>query len=238
MNKLYNELAPEWYQLFTPLHGYEEEADSYHRIIGEHIEPAPETMLELGSGAGHVAYYFRQWYRMTLTDLSSRMLAISRQVNPDCGHYPGDMRTLRLNQTFDAVFIHDAIMYMVCEQDLKQVFETARVHCRAGGFVLVSPDCIAETFEASTDHGGEDADGRGLRYLSWTHDPDPADSTYTVDYACLMRHADGRMEVAHDRHTEGVFPRDTWLRLLEEAGFAPLAIPDAFGRVNFLGRKP
>jgi hypothetical protein len=31
--------------------------------------------------------------------------------------------------------------------------------------------------------------------------------------------------VEHDRHVEGLFPRATWLRLLEETGFAARAVP-------------
>ncbi len=33
----------------------------------------------------------------------------SRELNPDCEHVLGDMRTLRLGRTFDAVFVHDAV---------------------------------------------------------------------------------------------------------------------------------
>ena len=40
------------------------------------------------------------------------MLELSRTLNPDCEHLEGDMRTLRLGRTFDAVLIHDAVMYM------------------------------------------------------------------------------------------------------------------------------
>ena len=70
------------------------------------------------------------------------------------------------------------------------------------------------------DHGGTDApDGRGVRYLEWTVDPDPTDSWITTDYAFLFRHADGSVETAHETHRTGLFERTTWLRLLTEAGF-------------------
>jgi hypothetical protein len=43
-----------------------------------------------------------------------------------------------------------------------------------------------------TDEGGQDGrDGRGLRYLEWTWDPDSTDDTYIVDYAFLLREASG-----------------------------------------------
>jgi hypothetical protein len=66
------------------------------------------------------------------------MLVISKKLNPECEHYLGDMKTLRLNKTFDAVFIHDAIMYMVSENELEQALLSAFIHCKAGGMALIT----------------------------------------------------------------------------------------------------
>lgn len=237
MTKLYHELAG-WYQLLTPVHEYLDEAERYHQFFQTKLQPAPHTILELGCGAGHVAYHLKQWYTITLSDISESMLAISKKLNPDCEHFPGDMRGLRLNRYFDVVYIHDAIMYMISEDDLKQTMQTAFVHCRPGGIVLIAPDYIKETFRPVTDHGGSDRDGRGLRYLEWTKDPDPDDCTYTVDYAYLIKDSDGSLRVEHDLHVEGLFSEATWLKLLTEAGFDAATLPDHFETTNFLGCKP
>ena len=65
---------------------------------------------------------------------------------------------------------------------------------------------------------------RGLRYLEWTWDPDPTDSTYVVDYAYLLREGDQPMRVEHDRHIEGLFARAEWLGLLANVGFTPQVV--------------
>lgn len=84
---------------------------------------------------------------------------------------------------------------------------------------MFAPDHIRETFQPHTDRGGHDGEGRVPRYLEWSTDPDPADTTYQVDYAYLL-HEDGQPpRVEHDRHIEGLFSRATWLTLLGEAGF-------------------
>jgi hypothetical protein len=171
------------------------------------------------------------------------MLAVSAALNPECEHVAGDMRSVRLGRVFDCVFIHDAIDYITNEADLRAVFETAFLHCRPGGALLVAPDHVRETFQPGTDHGGSDApDGRGLRYLEWTWDPDPRDATFVTDYAYLLREADGRVTVEHDRHVGGLFPRATWLRLLAEAGFAPSRAEhpgeEVVGHEVFVGRRP
>lgn len=69
---------------------------------------AGSEILELGCGGSNNAYHLKGSYQMTLTDLSESMLAVSRQLNPECTHLQGDMRVLRLGMTFDAVFVHDA----------------------------------------------------------------------------------------------------------------------------------
>jgi hypothetical protein len=41
----------------------------------------------------------------------------------------------------------------------------------------------------------------------------------------VLRDSSGDVQVEHDRHVEGLFPRSTWLRLLDEAGFEARAVP-------------
>ena len=104
------------------------------------------------------------------------------------------MRTLRL-ETFDGVFVHDAIGYMTSEADLRAALETAYLHLRPGGVALFVPDYVRETFVESTSHHGSDGDDRAVRYLEWAFDPDPADSTFTVVYTFVLRDPDGTIHV-------------------------------------------
>jgi SAM-dependent methyltransferase len=216
--QLYSELA-EWWPLLSAPADYAEEAAIYQRLLLAACERSPRTLLELGSGGGNNASHLKARFAMTLVDPSAGMLAHSRRLNPECEHVQGDMRDVRLGREFDAVFVHDAVCYMTTEKDLRAAMATAFAHCRPGGAALFAPDHVRENFAASTDHGGHDGDGRSLRYLEWTWDPNPDDTTYTVDYAYLLRERDGSMRAVHDRHIEGLFSRDEWLRWLTEAGF-------------------
>ncbi len=238
----YGDLAPWWPLISAPDEYAEEAAFAAELLAG--AEPATRTVLELGSGGGNNAHHLQQRFAMTLVDLSEQMLAVSRALNPACEHLRGDMRTLRLDRQFDAVFVHDAIEYMTTEDDLRAAVATAYAHCRPGGVAVLVPDDIAENFEPSTEHGGNDAaDGRGVRYLSWSTDPDPSDSTTTTEYAFLLRSPDGTVRVAHDTHVLGLYPRETWLRVLAEAGFearsvAEVTSDDRLPREFFVGRRP
>ncbi len=237
-HKFYGDLAP-WWPLISAPEEYAEEA----AFAATLLRPA-RTVLELGSGGGNNAFHLKKDFELTLVDLSADMLAVSAELNPECEHVQGDMRTIRLGRTFDAVFVHDAIEYMTSEDDLRQAVQTVYAHCRPGGVAVLVPDDIAENFEPETEHGGHDApDGRGVRYLAWTTDPDPDDSTSVTEYAFLLREADGSVRVAQDTHVLGLYSRETWQRVLAEAGFqvrsvAEVTSEDRLPREFFVGVRP
>lgn len=225
--RLYSELA-HWYPLLTPVGDYVEEAAFYRALFERHCQEPPRTLLDLGSGGGHNAAQLKASLSCTLVDLSPAMLSISRRLNPECEHFQGDMRSVRLGREFDCVLVHDAVNYMATPDDLAAAVATAFAHTAPGGVALFQPDFVTETFSPGTDSGGSDAgdgDGRGLRYLEWRWIPDSMTGMYVTDMACLLRHADGTMEVARDRHVMGLFPRALWLELIAGAGFEALAVP-------------
>jgi SAM-dependent methyltransferase len=216
--KLYGELAP-WFHLLTAPEEYAPEAELYYRLLSEACEGPLRSALELGSGGGNNASHLKAHLELTLVDRSPQMLELSRSLNPECRHVEGDMRSVRLEETFDAVFVHDAIAYITTEADLVATIETARAHCRPGGAALFVPDYVRDRFEPREGTGGHDGSDRALRYLEWVWDPDPADTVYLADFAYLLRDESGEVRCVHDRHVCGVFPRTTWLELLEAAGF-------------------
>jgi SAM-dependent methyltransferase len=241
-HRFYGDLAA-WWPLISPVEEYADEAAYAARLLRSASIPVREV-LELGSGGGHNAAYLKASFAMTLVDLSADMLEVSRRLNPECEHHQGDMRTVRLGRTFDAVFVHDAVSYMTSETDLGQAVETAFAHCRPGGIAVFVPDSTAETFEATTDHGGsDDASGRGARYLEWEWDPDSADTWTVTAYAFLLRDVDGSVQAVHETHRMGLFGRDVWLRLLADAGFDATAVTEETTeertpRELFVARRP
>jgi SAM-dependent methyltransferase len=243
MPKMYDELAPWWPLLSSPA-DYEEEAGFYGTTLAGGCVNPPREVLELGSGGGNNASHLKRRFTMTLVEPSAGMRAVSQRLNPECEHLAGDMRTVRLGRTFDAVFVHDAVCYMTTEADLRAAIETAWVHLRPGGAALFAPDYVRENFRSTTDHGGHDGPEGAFRYLEWCWDPDPADTTYLVDYAFLVRERDGTARAVHDRHVEGLFSRADWIRLFREVGFDPVVVPLEHSELElgshevFLARRP
>ena len=235
--KLYQELA-DWWPAFSDPADYRREAAHFGRAIRGATRPPPRTLLELGSGGGTSASFLKKRFAMTLVDISPRMMRVSKSLNPECEHIRGDIRRVRLDRTFDAVFAHDAISHMVNQADLQAVMETAFAHLRPGGVALFVPDFVRETFTSGTDQGGHDFGGRTVRFLQWVFDPDPGDTRYVVDFAIMLRARNGRVRVVHDRHSLGLFPRARWLQLLRRVGFRPAILRHSDIREAFLGRRP
>ncbi len=235
--RLYRELAG-WFHLLTAPHEYRDEAQYYGERILEAASCEVRTVLELGSGGGNNASHMKRRFTMTLSDLSPEMLALSQRINPELEHVHGDMRSLRIpGAQFDAVFVHDAASYLLSEDDVRAMAATAAFHCRPGGAVVVVPDHVRENFAPPyVERGGHDSpDGHGMRYLMWTTDPDPADSTYVTDFAYLLRDADGTVRVEHDRHVFGIFPESLWTAALHDAGFDVTVQTDPWGARVFSG---
>ena len=106
-HRFYDDLAA-WWPLISPPEEYAEEAAEFAAVLSSASIPVIEV-LELGSGGGHNAVHLKSRFAMTLVDLSDQMLEVSRRLNPDCEHHQGDLRTIRLGRSFDAVLIHDAV---------------------------------------------------------------------------------------------------------------------------------
>jgi SAM-dependent methyltransferase len=242
--RLYQELAP-WWPLISPPAEYAQDAAAIAAVFESAAIPV-RTVLDLGSGGGHVALHLKDGLTLTLVDRSEPMLEMSRKVNPDCRHVQGDMRTVRLGELFDGVLVHDAIDYLIAQRDLRMVIDTAFAHCRRGGMAVFAPDHTAETFRAGAGAGGGGEDGgRQASFRERTSDPDPADEWILAEYEFTLREADGRVQVVRESHRLGSFRRETWLRLLADAGFSAEIAAGTFAgndvrlpRVLFIGHKP
>ena len=217
-HRLYTDLAYLW-PAFSPPEDYAEDAGHWREALRRKLGPGRHSVLELGSGGGHTLSHLAADFQVTAVDLSPQMLALSRELNPGIPHHQGDMRTVRLGQAFDAVAIHDAVCYLLTEQDLRDTLATARAHLKPGGVLLLTPDFIQESFTGPRVlHWVCDHATPPFTVIEYCFDPDPTDTTIESIFFFIIHGKDGP-EVVEDRHTSGLFPSITWLRLMEEAGF-------------------
>ena len=229
--RLYDDLAYLW-PLMSPPEDYADEAERWRRELRARLGPGRLRVLDLGTGGGHHLHQIiandRDGFDATAVDLSEAMLIRSRRLNPGARHRVGDMRSVRLGETFDAVLIHDAIDYMLTEADLRAAFASAGAHLRPGGLLMAAPDDYAETFHSPrVRHETRRANGEELTYVEYSADADPTDTQVETAYVFFLDEG-GELRVEVDRHVTGLFPIAAWERLLREAGFAPQRVDYPF----------
>ncbi|MBU1050060.1 class I SAM-dependent methyltransferase [Candidatus Bipolaricaulota bacterium] len=240
-NRMYEDLAYLW-PLISPPENYAQEARLWRATLRDKLGPGRHQILELGVGGGHNLSHFVEEFDATAVDLSEEMLENSRRLNPRVTHILGDMRTVRLNRTFDAVLIHDAIDYMRQLDDLRAAFQTAATHLRPNGVFIVAPDYTSENFEEGVVCTRTASDrNTKLTYVEIDFDANPEDTIIDSVMVYLIRDAKG-MRVELDHHEIGLFPLKTWLDELSEAGFSTELIPtgeqdDPTQRMLFVGTR-
>jgi SAM-dependent methyltransferase len=111
--------------------------------------PSAKTILELGCGTGvHASLLAEQGYQVAGVDQSEDMLSQAQQrqqqlpaaLAAQLKFLPGDVRSVRLPQTFDVVVsLFHVISYQTRNQDLQAAFATARAHLQPGGIFIF--DC-------------------------------------------------------------------------------------------------
>lgn len=236
--RLYGDLAWTW-PIISARDTYVEESERFAALLREHSAREVRTLLNLGCGGGHNDWTLKRHFRVTGADVSDDMVALARRCNPEVEYRVGDMRTVRLEETFDAVAIFDSISYMLTESDLRAAFETAFHHLAPGGVFLTYQEIIPETFEQNSvrhyvSRRGDDE----IVFIENYYDPDPADTTIEAVFVYLIRRR-GELTIETDRHLCGIFPTDTWQRLLGDVGFDVKAVPDRSDDVRtFVCAKP
>ena len=221
---MYTDLAHLWRLVSDPA-DYAEEARHWRDALRTRLGPGRHEILELGVGGGNNLSHLTADFAATAVDLSPAMVEQARELNPEVGFHVGDMRTVRLGHTFAAVIIHDAISYMLTKDDLRAAFRTAAVHLERGGVFITAPDWYRETFRDPATSTRTNSDGcTTLTTFEYNYDPDPGDTTVEYRIWYVIREG-GSLRVEQDHHTLGLFPKQTWLDLMAEAGFEVEAVP-------------
>ncbi len=216
----YTNLAS-WWPVLSPPQDYDELAALLLGVMQAGLDRPLTSLLELGSASGHLGSHVPPQIELVLNDLRPEMLAVSETLCPGREHVCGDLRTLDLGRRFDAVLIHDVLMYLSAPEDIAAAIHTAKTHLNPGGVLLLVPDAVLETVQPGIAQGGGDApDGRSARFLEWHHPPDEH-GAFRVDFSFLLKEADGSVRQVHDVHQLQAHPAALYETLLSQAGFEP-----------------
>lgn len=115
---------------------YEAECDFIERIFQKYAAQPVKSILDLGCGTGgHVLPLMKRGYAVTGVDRSEEMLLCAREkLGNDCkdiSFVQGDIRTIELGTTYDAVISMFAVLsYQTTNDDLSKTLSTVAKHLR------------------------------------------------------------------------------------------------------------
>lgn len=130
-----------YYNLLYKDKDYSGETGFICKLLEQH-QPEARTVLDLGCGTGrHDLLLTRHGYEVTGVDQSAEMLDIAAGTAHASLHFEhGDIRTIRLNKTFDVVIsLFHVMSYQISNEDLLAAIATAKNHLKPGGIFIF--DC-------------------------------------------------------------------------------------------------
>ncbi|AFY34232.1 class I SAM-dependent methyltransferase [Calothrix sp. PCC 7507] len=137
-----------YYNLLYRDKDYAGEVQFVDGLLQNHA-PTTKSILELGCGTGnHALLLARAGYEVHGVDLSAEMLQqasdrlsiLPTDTASRLGFSVGDIRTIHLNQQFDAVIsLFHVISYQTTNEDLEAAFATVKAHLKPGGVFIF--DC-------------------------------------------------------------------------------------------------
>jgi SAM-dependent methyltransferase len=129
-----------YYDLLYRDKDYQAEADYVHRLLARLGCTSGSLLLELGCGTGrHGRLLAGAGYDVSGVERSEAMIARARSGKATAGFSVkfGDIRTIRLERTFDAVAaLFHVVSYQVTNDDVLSLFRTARAHVTRGGVLV------------------------------------------------------------------------------------------------------
>ena len=120
---------------------YRAEAVELAELICERVADSATSLLDVGCGTGRHGEEFRQLgFDYVGVDVSPEMLTEARKRLPSTRFVEADIRSLSLDDRFDAVVCLNAtIGYMLTSEDLDAAIRNLAKHVRPGGLLLVEP---------------------------------------------------------------------------------------------------
>ena len=99
--------------------------------------PAAGKVLDLGTGIGLpiASYFSEKGFQVTGVDGSRKMIERARRLKPESAWLVADMRTLDLNEGFDAVIAWDSLFHLT-QNEQRPMFERIARHLNPRGMLL------------------------------------------------------------------------------------------------------
>lgn len=202
----------------------------YVEAILRHFGSSPARVLDLACGTGNTLLPMAlRGYQAAGVDISPQMIDIARNKAAGSGvkidYYVGDMKYFLLDRPVDLVTcFHDGLNYITDPGDLLKVFENTALNLSRDGMFIF--DLNAVKWIGGVDGRPVVIDDHDMTIIySTAHDTGA--SLWEVNITFFVREGDLYRKFS-EKHRERGYDQEEINKMLEEAGFSPLAVYDAF----------
>jgi SAM-dependent methyltransferase len=200
MSTVFNKEYSSTYDLLYKDKDYPAECDLIEKIITEHSQSVPKSILDLGCGTGnHSILLAERGYEVTGVDISEEMLAIAKSKAKgkeiDCTFLHGDIRTFVGERKYDAIIMMFAVFgYQITNEDIFNALQTVRRHLNPGGVffcdIWYGPAVLknkpGERIRVLLDGERQIIRTSSGELDSFSHTVDVRFHLWTIDHQCLI----------------------------------------------------
>ena len=218
----------ESYRAFAPVYDLLMEDIPYGRYAEWVRKAAGDAkglkLLDIGCGTGVLTERFaREGFSVTGIDLSGDMLAVARERFEEAGlegaFFEQPMQEMEGHSGYDlAVIAIDSLNYVTEDEEVAAVFRHVFGALNPGGRLLFDVHSPYKMTELFLD-GPFTADLEDVSYI-WHTYPGEEPLSVESEISFFIRRPDGLYMRQEEFHLQRTFTPDTYIRLLEEAGFA------------------
>ncbi len=203
---------------------YAGEADQLDAIVRAR-NPAARSLLDVACGTGLHLRFLRGRYVVEGIDLSPDMIAVARSRLPDVQLRVGDMRTVDLGRTFDAVTcLFSSIGYVTEPAELRETVRRFAAHLNPGGVLVfdgwLRPEAWIDGFVPEPEVV---SDGETTVIRLPVNARDGRITEFDMHH--LVRNAEG-VEYFVEHHRLALTPTEEYVAAVEDAGLGAEVLPD------------
>jgi ubiquinone/menaquinone biosynthesis C-methylase UbiE len=182
---------------------YDAESAALHHLIQTRT-PGATRLLDVACGTGGHLRHLRRWYEVTGVDIDPGMLAEAHRNVPEVTLIEADMRTLVLDESFDAIVcLFSSVGYLRSTDELTAAVAAMSRHLNAGGILVVDgwvrPDAWISGGKTEVTRAASDA----VQVVRITRSRRQGDRT-SLEMHHLIGTADG-IEYVVDEHVLTLF---------------------------------
>ncbi|OXM51633.1 class I SAM-dependent methyltransferase [Amycolatopsis alba] len=220
MNLAANNIAYRRPDLYDALTRDSTAAATCRHLIDQYGTSPAGSVLDLGCGtARDLARLATTTRRCVGVDLQPALIEHARRRYPGLDLRVGDLRTVRLANTFDTITcLGNSLAYLHHNSDIRAAFATFAAHAHAGTLLIISTQ-IAPTVTTASTHGRIAAAGLGAE-VTTEHSWDPRTQIATVRRTWRLENGTTERDLLERRV---LFPRELEL-YAGLAGFKALAL--------------